>query len=101
MNGSFTKVEMPAEVKVGDKIPLRVGYTALNPGALYWSTAIMAKMGTGPPMIVSTTREIGQEGGGEHSYSLMVMPTTKQTITVRLFGHDDAGHQWSGVDWVA
>lgn len=100
ITGSFTKVEIPASLKPGATIPLRVGYTASNPGALYWSTCIMAKVGTAPVIIVGTTKEIAATGGGfEHSYNLGKMPNEKTTIRLRLLGHDEAGHVWTISDW--
>jgi len=102
ITGSFTKVEIPAMVKPGATIPLRVAYVASNPGANYWSTCIMAKVGIGGAetmKIVSTTRELGQEGGGEHTYNLGSMPNERITIQLRLLGHDEAGHQWVLTDW--
>ncbi len=102
ITGSFTKVEIPAQIKPGATIQLRVAYKASNPGAIYWSTSIMAKTGIGGPetmKIVSTTRELGQEGGGEHSYNLGSMPNERITIKLRLLGHDEAGHQWAITDW--
>lgn len=99
ITGSFTKVEIPSSLRPGATIPIRVGYRASNPGAIIWATCIMAKVGTSPPRIVSTTNELGQEGGGEHSYNLGTMPNERTTIRLRLLGHDEVKHVWTGADW--
>lgn len=103
ITGSFTNVEIPASVRPGQQIVLRVNYTAKNPGALYWSTCIMAKVGTSPVKIVVTTKEIAETGGGwagaGHQYNLGTMPNERTTIRLRLLGHDEAGHVWTAADW--
>ena len=98
ITGTLTKVEIPAMVKPGAVIQLTVAYTAQNPGAVFWSTCIMSKVGT-DIKIVSTTKEVGANGGGEHSYNLQNMPGAPTTVTIKLFGHNDAGHIWTISDW--
>jgi Cys-rich repeat protein len=95
MNGSLTKVSIP-KVAAGEQIKATIGYSATNPGAYYWKTFIIAAAGTYIQKEVSATREIGQEGGGEHTYSLGVMPDKKIALGIYLFAHDDAGYDW---DW--
>lgn len=106
ITGKFTNVELPASVKPGQQIVLRVNYEAKNPGALYWSTCIMAKVGIGGPetmKIVVTTKEVGETGGqwagAGHQYNLGVMPNERTRIHLRLLAHDDAGHSWTLLDW--
>lgn len=98
--GYFTKVEIPTEVQVGVKIPLRVSYYAKLAGALAWSTCIMAKIDN-DIIIVDTTRETGQEGGvGQtQEFKLFPMPNAKKTLYVRLLGHEAWSHQWTIADW--
>lgn len=103
ITGYFTRVEIPTEVQVGMPIPLRVGFHAKLPGAKAWATCIMAKMGTNI-MIVKVRQSnplfspdtITME---DDDYNLFPMPSTKQTIYVRLLGHGTWGHNWTIDDW--
>ena len=99
--GQF-RIEVPCKLSAREKIKAVVDYKASYPGALYWSTCIMVKLGR-PPYeiikIVTSTRELGDEGGGEHTYTIANMPNGDGYLEFRLFGHNDAGHHWIVEDW--
>ena len=108
ITGKFTNVEIPESVKPGTQIPLTVNYEALNPGALYWSSCIMAKVTLAgappyPTKLVVITKEVAQTGGKwampGHKFNLGTMPNERVSIKLRLLGHDDAGHKWTTADW--
>jgi Cys-rich repeat protein len=95
MNGSLTKVSIP-QVVAGGQIKATIGYSATNPGAYYWKTFIIAVAGTYIQKEVSATREIGEMGSNERTYSIGEMPNKKIALGIYLFAHDDAGYDW---DW--
>lgn len=102
ITGSFTKVEVPP-VAAGQQLVATLGYYALNPGAWYWKTFLIAVSPGRLRQEISATRELGEEGHQEHTYWLgdiehgrLIQPDREIAITFMLFGHDDAGYQW---DW--
>lgn len=101
ITGHLTKVEVP-RVAAGRDIRATIGYYALNPGAAYWKTFLIA-VGNAERIKkeLAATREIGEEGHGEHTYTVGVMPDYEISITFALFAHPDAGYDWSWGDWEA
>lgn len=102
ITGSFTKVEVP-QVAAGQQLKATLGYYALNPGAWWWKTFLIAIAPGRLRQEVEATRELGEEGHQEHTYWLgdiehgrLLQPDKEIGITFFLFGHDDAGYQW---DW--
>jgi len=97
--GYFTEVTIPSSVAVSGEIKATVGFYAVNPGALYWATYLIADSpGLGAPVLLDKAREIGQEGRRTKTYSLGRMPDKEIAISLFLFAHDDAGKDW---DWGA
>lgn len=95
ITGYFTEVKIP-EVPVGSDIEATIGFYALNPGALYWKTFLIADSFQVGRKELDATREMGQEGGRTKTYSLGTMPDKTVGITIRIFAHDEAGYDW---DW--
>ena len=101
ITGEFTTFELPEKLEAGQQIKWKMNYKALNPGANFWSTCVMAKVGN-EVRVVFTTKEIGQEGGSgswDKDYNLGAMPAAKTTVQIKLFGHNDAGYSWGTKDW--
>lgn len=99
ITGEFTKVIVP-EVPVGQDIRATLGYSALNPGALYWKTFLVAYGDNGViKKELSATREIGQGADSEHTYTVAKMPNRFIGITFCLFAHNDAGYDWNWSDF--
>jgi len=100
ITGHFKNVSAPRQLAVGSKIQLGFGYYALNPGALYWKSVIIADSPTLGRMTLQVTREIGQEGGfNTRTFSLWNMRHDSVAITLSLWGHDDAGYDWNWADY--
>ncbi len=96
ITGYFISVEVP-EVAVGQDIKATIDFSALNPGALYWSTFLVADSpGLGLKRLLDKARELGQEGGRKKTYTLGKMPDKAVSISFFIFAHDDAGYDW---DW--
>jgi len=98
MIGYFKEITVPSQLQVGQQIEVSVDFYALNPGAWYWKTFLIADSPqlAGFPKELDATREIGQEGGRRKTYNLGVMPGETVALSFFLFGHDDASYDW---DW--
>lgn len=93
------RVTIPSIVVIGSDIKATINFYALNPGALYWRTFLVADCpALGLRKLLDEAREIGQEGGREKTYDLGKMPVIDGSFTVSifLFAHDNANYQW---DW--
>jgi len=96
ITGYFISVDVP-EVPVGEDIKATIDFYAINPGALYWSTFLIADSpGLGLTKLLDKARELGQEGGRIKTYNLGKMPDKSIAISFFIFAHDDAGYDW---DW--
>ena len=101
ITGQITSFQLPTKLVAGENINLKIAYKAYNPDKLSWKTAILAKIGE-EIRVVSETSEFGHEGGSGtagHDYNIGRMPGKSVTITVKLFGHNDAGYKWGTKDW--
>ena len=97
ITGNFTTVDVPTSLDVGDEIKITVGFSAVNPSALYWATYLIADSpGLGEPKLLDKARETGQEAKRTKTYSLGRMPDREIAISLFLFAYDDAGKDW---DW--
>ena len=97
-------------VEPGDGVEVKVGYWAINPGAWYWKTFLIATIAS-PELKqeLDTTRELGQEARRAKSYWLaddikwekFYMPNYPVAVVIQLFGHDDANKQWNWTEYDA
>jgi len=100
ITGQFKNISAPRQLAVGDEIKFALGYYALNPGALYWKTFIVADSPTLARKVLEATRELGQEGGfNSRTYNFGRMPDRTIAITLSLWGHNDAGYDWNWGDY--
>lgn len=96
ITGYFISVGVP-EVPVGEDVKATIDFYAINPGALYWATFLIADSpGLSLRELLDKAREIGQEGGRKKTYNLGPMPDKDVAISFFIFAHDDAGYDW---DW--
>lgn len=103
MQGRFIAGPAIKPVYVGDWVKATVGYWALNPGAWWWKTVLLALCWNRVEQALDITREIGQEAGrtktyllGDGEHGVLKMPDLTIAITFYLFGHDDANYWF---DW--
>lgn len=97
ISGNFISVDVPSNIVVGEDIEVTIDFYAINPGALYWKTFLIAdSFRLNLLKELDATRETGQEGGRKKTYNLGKMPDKDVTITFLIFAHDDAGYDW---DW--
>lgn len=101
ITGHFISVEVP-EVAVGQEIMATIDFYAQNPGALYWSTFLVADSpGLGLRKLLDKARETFEEGGRKKTYSLGTMPNKEVAISFFLFAHDDAVYDWNWGEYAA
>lgn len=99
ITGYFTLVDV-SEVPVGEDIKATIDFYAINPGALYWATFLVVDCPQlGLRKLLDKAREIGEEGGRKHTYTIAKMPGKNITLSFFLFAHDDAGYDWSWMEY--
>ncbi len=111
MTGRFTYTYINT-VEPGGPVKVNIGFWALNPGALYWKTFLIATIAV-PELRqeLDAARELGQEAKRNKSYWLddpflgpplrFLMPDNQVAILLQLFGHDDANKQWNWTEYDA
>lgn len=98
ITGSIVSVSIP-QVLPGATLYATVNYSAVNPGALYWKTWLVAISSVmGLQKVIDETREIGEDGGRTKTYNLGAMPSNTTAITFYLFASDNASDSF---DWSA
>ncbi len=99
ISGYFTVLDVPAEIVVGEDIIIQVGFYAINPGALIWSSYVVIDSPVLGLREVKNTRETGEIGGRTKTYNLGPMPDRSVDISFFLFAHEDVSlfstYPWS------
>ena len=96
ITGYFISVDVP-KVPVGEDVKATIDFHAINPGALYWATFLIADSpGLGIKELLDKAGETGEEGGRRKTYNLGPMPDKNVGISFFIFAHDDVGYDW---DW--
>lgn len=100
ITGHFTTLEVPPVV-IGKDIKATIGFYAINPGALYWRTYLVAVSGDRKiERMLETTREIGEEGHRTKTYTVGKMPGYEIAITFCLFAHANPLYAWDWADYI-